>query len=54
MSHALLITLFVVYGLGAWGTVNSIGKPRKPLTHGQAVAILAINAAIVAILASAW
>jgi hypothetical protein len=54
MSHSFLITLFVLYGLGAWSTVVSIGKARKPITHGQAVAVLVINAAICAILASTW
>jgi hypothetical protein len=54
MQHALLISLFVVYGLGAWGTINSIGKPRKPITHGQASVILVLNAAIVVFLTTLW
>jgi hypothetical protein len=44
----ILIAYMTVSGIGA---VVMVGKPRKPLTGGDAAAIVLINAAFIAALA---
>lgn len=47
--------LFIaVMALSAAATVSSIGKPRQPVTTGQAAITVAVDIVIVFIVAAKW
>lgn len=52
-----MIAKWIIVGfltLGALLSVANVGKPRKPITAGQAVTIVVINAALIASMVIWW
>lgn len=47
----VMVSMFVI---GALVTVNSVGKPRRPVTPGTAAWVLAVNAAYVVLIILLW
>lgn len=46
--------LVVYCTLGALAAVYMIGKPRKPITPGDAIAVVLCNLAIIVIVLTTW
>jgi hypothetical protein len=53
---AFIVKWFIVtlYALGTLSTIASIGKPRQPVTNGQAMVIILFNALIVIAVITWW
>lgn len=47
-----LVVAFLL--LGALSTVYMVGKPRKPITPGTAVVVVAMQAIIITLIISFW
>lgn len=46
--HTTMLSILIAFlGLGAVATVSLVGKPRKPVTPGVAVASVIINALLI-------
>lgn len=48
MRLAICIAVIAVQTFGLLATVAAVGKPRKPLTGGVAVAVVVVSAAFMA------
>jgi hypothetical protein len=48
------LALIAVWVLGTLSTIGRVGKPREPLSGGDAVAITIINAALIVGLIMLW
>jgi hypothetical protein len=53
-SDAFPVALIVVYVFGTLGAIARVGKPREPLTGGDAAGVTIINAALIVGLILLW
>jgi hypothetical protein len=51
MTHDPIHWALIAYlAVGALGSIAIIGKPRKPLTHGQAIFVFVVSLAFILVL----
>jgi VIT1/CCC1 family predicted Fe2+/Mn2+ transporter len=48
LAQAILVAMIVLGCFGALATISQIGKPRKPITPGVAIAVVVYNTAFIA------